>query len=109
MPAFILKWVAPILIVLAVVGGIYAKGQLDARHAAELATVQRDLKTATNVLKLEREARTADAALAQAQAQRINTLSAQSDAIQEYADALEDARRECLSGAGNERLRDLWK
>ncbi|MDX0270903.1 hypothetical protein GOC13_24455 [Sinorhizobium meliloti] len=109
MPAFILKWVAPILIVLAVVGGFYAKGQIDARHAAELASIKRDLATATNVLKLEREARTADAALAQAQAQRINTLSAQSDAIQEYADALEDARRECLSGADNERLRDLWK
>ena len=109
MPPFVLKWVAPILIVLAVVGGIYAKGRIDARHAAEVASIKRDLATAENVIQLEREARTADAALAHAQAQRINTLTAKSDAIQEYADALEDARRECLSGADSDRLRDLWK
>lgn len=109
MPPFVLKWVAPILIVLAVVGVIYGKGRLDAKHAAEVANLKRDLATATHVIELEREAREADAALASAQAVRLRELSAKSDAIQEYADALEDARRECLSGADSDRLRDLWR
>ncbi|WP_208179803.1 hypothetical protein J4T85_007850 [Sinorhizobium medicae] len=88
---------------------IYGKGRLDAKHAAEVDKLNSYIATVETLIATEREAREADAALASAQAVRLRELSAKSDAIQEYADALEDARRECLNGADSDRLRDLWK
>ncbi|MBD9511917.1 hypothetical protein IB265_34780 [Ensifer sp. ENS10] len=109
MNPFILKWVVPVLLLLTVMGGAYAKARIDAKHAAEVAQIRRDLAVAELVIASEKAAREADAVLAGAQALKMRELSAKSDAIQEYADALEDARRECLSGADSERLRDLWR
>jgi hypothetical protein len=60
------------------------------------------------MLDLERTARAADATAAAAQAKRLNDLTTKTTDLQEYANALEDAGRECLTGADIDRLRNLW-
>jgi hypothetical protein len=108
-PTFVIKWLAPILIVLALVGGGYLKGKADADRSAEISQLTDaflDMKTKRDI---EMAARVADANLAKEQGKKLRELKAQAQSIQEYADALEDAGRECLSGADNDRLRDLWK
>jgi hypothetical protein len=108
-PTFVIKWLAPVLIVLALVGGIYAKGRIDSKHAAEIASIRDELATAELVIASDKAKRVSDANLAKEQAEKLWELKAHAQSIQEYADALEDAGRECLSGADNDRLRDLWK
>lgn len=104
----IYKWIVAIVAVLVVVGGIYAKGHLDAKHKAELADVQSQLSLAQTQINKEREARVADARLAQEAAARSAELKAKVTNLQEYVETLEDANRECLSGADTQRLRNLW-
>lgn len=109
MPTFVIKWLAPVLIVLALVGGIYAKGRIDSKHAAEIALMKADLATAELVIASDKAKRVADANLAKEQAEQIGELKSKAQSIQEYADALEDAGRECLSGADVGQLHHLWK
>lgn len=104
----IYKWIAAILAVLAVVGLIYAKGQLDAKHEADLSAVRQELSSAKAQIEKERVARVADARLAKEAAQKAAELRAKISNLQEYADALEDANAQCLSSADTKRLRDLW-
>ncbi|WP_149902377.1 hypothetical protein [Mesorhizobium sp. SARCC-RB16n] len=88
---------------------IYGKGRLDAKHAAETALLKGNLKVAELNLKNEKDARLGDAILATEAAKRQAALSTKIDELNTYAETLEDANRECLSGADVERLRDLWK
>ena len=107
--AFFMKWIAPILAVLAVVGIIYGKGRLDSKHAAELTTVKDQLATSEYLRKSEQAARVADAAKAAQDAAKVTQLNTQIDGLNAYVDALQDADRECLSGADNDKLRELWR
>ncbi|KAA3452723.1 hypothetical protein C7I87_00660 [Mesorhizobium sp. SARCC-RB16n] len=97
------------LAVLTLIGVIYGKGRLDAKHAAETALLKGNLKVAELNLKNEKDARLGDAILATEAAKRQAALSTKIDELNTYAETLEDANRECLSGADVERLRDLWK
>lgn len=104
----IYKWIAAILAVLAVVGLIYAKGHSEAKAKAELQATQLELSHLYYNIAKEREARVADARLAQEAEARATELRAKISNLQEYADALEDANAQCLSSADTKRLRDLW-
>lgn len=101
-------WLIGLVAILAVVGVIYGKGRLDAKHASEIATLKNDLRTAEIVIKNEREARQQDAELAAEDARRRAALTLKIDGLNEYVETLEDANRECLSRDDVERLRDLW-
>ncbi|MBY5581850.1 hypothetical protein [Rhizobium leguminosarum] len=103
------KWLASLLAVLAVVGIIYGKGRLDSAHKAELASVKSELLEVKALRKLEQDARAADAALAKTQAKRLTHLSSEITGLNAYVDALQDADRECLSGADTDKLRQLWQ
>jgi hypothetical protein len=103
------KWLATLLAVLAVVGIIYGKGRLDSAHKAELAAVQEQLVKAEILRKAEAAARAADTELAQAQAARLSQLNSDISGLNAYVDALQDADRECLSGADTDKLRQLWR
>lgn len=102
-------WLAGLLAVLAVVGVIYGKGQLDARHASEVSRLKVDLATAQVVIAKERQARQQDAILAAEASKRQAALSNKIDELNSYVDTLEDRDVQCLSGPDVERLRDLWK
>jgi outer membrane murein-binding lipoprotein Lpp len=103
------KWLATLLAVLAVVGIIYGKGRLDSAHKAELASVTDQLTEAKQLRSLEQAARSADNGLAKAQATRLYQLSSDIDGLNAYVDALQDADRECLTGADTDKLRQLWQ
>lgn len=102
------KWyllAAAVVAGLAGVGLIYAKGRLDAAHAAQLRDLQEDIKRADQRAEAERLARLADNQQAALDAAQQEALEAQ---IVELQDGLEDATRECLTGADTDRLRKLW-
>jgi hypothetical protein len=103
------KWLASLLAVLAVVGIIYGKGRLDSAHKAELAEVTSQLAEVTQLRKLEKSAYAADALLAKAQADKLVHLNSELTGLNAYVDALQDADRECLSGADTDKLRQLWQ
>jgi uncharacterized membrane-anchored protein YhcB (DUF1043 family) len=103
------KWIATCIALLAIVGIIYGKGRLDSQHAAELADVQAQLTAVQTQVLTEKEARISDAKLAKADADRLSKLNSDIDGLNAYVDALQDADRECLSGADTERLRQLWQ
>jgi adenylate kinase len=103
------KWLATLLAVLAVVGIIYGKGRLDSAHKAELAVVQDKLAQVELYRKLETQSRAADTVLAQTQAARLSQLNTDIDGLNAYVDALQDADRECLTGADTDKLRQLWR
>lgn len=112
MPLLLLRFlphIAAVLAVLAVVGGIYAKGRLDASHAAEVARLEENLAIAQRNAEREREARAVDAINLVASRQRLDLLQTKTDELLEYINELEDASRVCLSGADTERLRRLWE
>lgn len=89
--------------------GACTVGKVEAQHKAELASITSELNATKAQIKKEREAREADARLAQEAEARATELRAKISNLEEYADALADAGRECLSGTDTERLRDLWK
>jgi hypothetical protein len=98
-----------LLAVLALVGVIYGKGRLDAKHAAETALLKGNLKVAELNLKNEKDARQGDAILATEAAKRQAALTHKIDELDAYVDTLQDRDSVCLSGTDTERLRDLWK
>jgi hypothetical protein len=108
------NWKSAILIVsllaLSITGvGLYHKGKAVARQEQQIVSLQTDLNTAKAVIKNEQEARLNDAILATEAAKRQAALSTKIDELNQYVDTLQDADRECLTGADTERLRDLWK
>lgn len=104
----IYKWIAAIVAVLVVLGLFFAQGYSVAKDKAELRTTQLELSQLYHDIAKEREARVADARLAQEAEARATELRAKISSLQEYTDALEDANAQCLSGADTKRLRDLW-
>lgn len=102
-------WLAGIVAVLAVIGVIYGKGQLDQRHASEVVRLKTDLRTAEMVIEAERNARRLDAARVVEQARHRVELQSRLSELNDYVETLEDRNRQCLSGADVERLRHLWK
>ncbi|UWF59805.1 hypothetical protein [Brucella sp. 2716] len=104
----IYKWIASILAVIAVVGLIYAKGHSEAEAKAELRATQLELSQLYYDIAKEREARVADARLAEEAAQKAADLKSKVTSLQEYADALKDANAQCLSSSDTQRVRDLW-
>ena len=106
---FFLKWVAPLIAILVVVGLIYGKGSLDSKHAADLQTVKDQLSAAQDTIALEKNARILDATAAAEAQERLYKLNTNIDGLNAYVDALQDANRQCLSGADSDRLRQLWR
>lgn len=102
-------WLAGLLAVFAVVGVIYGKGRLDAKHTNEVRQLTETIELAQKMLDTERDARRSDAVLAAEQARQRAALTLQIDGLNEYVETLEDRNRECLSGADVERLRNLWR
>lgn len=105
----LLRWIAPVVIVLAVVYAIYDRGRTNAEHAAEMTEVKRKLALSQTLAATERQRRENDARLAAEQARRMLELEAAANGLQVYADALEDANNECLSGDDTDKLRDFWR
>ncbi len=106
---FFLKWIAPTLALLVVVGAIYGKGRLDSAHKAGVAQVTKELALTKLQLQTEQNARAIDAATAKTDATKVNQLNTKIDGLNAYVDALEDANRQCLSGADSNQLRQLWR
>lgn len=107
--AKIYSWLAGLMLVVMLVGGIYAKGQIDARHTAEVAQLTETLELTKRKLETERKAHTLDAEKAAKDAKQLSALETKIGDLNSYVETLEDADRECLSGADTERLRDLWR
>ena len=105
---FFLKWIAPLIAILVVAGLIYGKGSLDSKHAAALATIKDQLELSESLRKSEQAAYAADATIAKANADKLATLNSNIVGLNAYVDALQDADRECLSGADTDKLRQLW-
>jgi hypothetical protein len=103
------KWIATCIALLAIVGIIYGKGRLDSKHAAELSVVKEQLALSETLRKTEQAAYTADTEEARKAHERLTELNSDIDGLNAYVDALQDADRECLSGADTERLRQLWR
>ncbi|MER9628892.1 hypothetical protein [Mesorhizobium sp. M0296] len=97
------------LAVLALVGVIYGKGRLDAKHAIEISQLNETIELTNAALDKERTARQSDAIIAAENAKRQAALQTKIGELNQYVETLEDADRECLSGADVERLRDLWR
>lgn len=104
----IYRWLAAALVLLTVVGVIYGKGRLDASHKASLADLTFQLKVASHVAARERDARAVDLINYSAAEARLSVLDHEISELTTYANQLEDADRECLSGADTDRLRLLW-
>lgn len=100
---------APALVVLGLIFGGYLKGYSDADRSAEIALLNKAFTEVKLERDIEKAARVADAAKASAQAKRMLDLTTRTDELQEYANALEDAGRECLAGADTDQLRNLWR
>lgn len=98
----LLRFIAPVLLVLSIVGLIYGKGRMDAAHEAELLELRQ-------ALKIEEEARIADAYQALASSKRLAQLDTKVKTMEEYVEKLEDANRVCLSNADTDSLRNLWE
>ncbi|TCR92584.1 hypothetical protein [Rhizobium sp. BK376] len=107
--SFFLKWIAPVIAVLAVVGVIYGKGRLDSKHAAETADLKDQLQLSETLRASEQKAYDADAVQAKANADKLTTLNSNIDGLNAYVATLKDAGRECLSGADNDKLHQLWR
>lgn len=102
-------YLAALVIVLLVIGGIYVKARVDASHAAEVKTLTEQLDLAISLRDGWQKAYEADALKAKQAAERLTALNTQVANLQEYADGLEDANAQCLAGPDVDRLRDLWK
>lgn len=90
---------------LAGAGGLYLKGRMDSRHAAEVSDLKQELAEANEAAERERSARLQDAIMATEQAKREAAFDLQTEKV---TNELTDRDRECLSGADIDSLRSLW-
>lgn len=107
-------YLAIVLGALGAVGAIYAKGRIDASHAAEMSSIK-------DTLALERAARIRADNAAIADAEKLKTFAAENAALEIYIDELQHEAEAvptdpanpkgnvCLGPAGVERLRKLWE
>ncbi|RWP18864.1 MAG: hypothetical protein EOR00_09510 [Mesorhizobium sp.] len=102
-------WLAGLVALLAIVGVIYGKGRIDANHAIETAQLTETIELQRKAIEKEQAARKSDAIVASENAKRQAALQTKIGELNQYVETLEDADRECLSGADVERLRDLWR
>lgn len=107
--AFFLRYIAPVLAVLTVVGIIYGKGRLDANHANEVKDLRDNLAVVQKNLALEKQARAKDTIAAKEAAKVLGTLNKKIEGLNTYVDKLEDANRVCLTSPDTDQLRQLWK
>ncbi|MER8422481.1 hypothetical protein [Mesorhizobium sp. M0244] len=104
----IYAWIAGAVLLLLIVGGIYAKGRIDSNHAQELAQLTETLELTKSTLATEKVARQADTILATEAAKRQNALKLKIGNLNDYVETLEVTGAVCLDGTDTERLRDLW-
>lgn len=95
---------ALVLIAIAVAGGIYAKGRLDATHKAQMDALEATISAIKEAAEAERLARLADNAQAMEDAAALDALEA---ANKELLDALSAPDTVCLPPADADRLRKL--
>ncbi|RVP50018.1 hypothetical protein [Sinorhizobium medicae] len=101
-------WLAGLLAILAVIGVVYGKGRLDAKHANEVRQLKENVELAQRIIDVERDARKADAILATEAAKRQSSLKLKITGLESYVETLQDRDSQCLSGPDVDRLRDLW-
>lgn len=95
------------LLALAGLGGLYAKGRLDASHAAKRAVLEERIKGLQADMAAERNARVLDAV--QAKLDREDE-AATAEKIVELKDALTDPSAVVFDSADADRLRDtFWR
>ncbi|MER8421853.1 hypothetical protein [Mesorhizobium sp. M1329] len=102
-------WLAGLVAILAIIGVIYGKGRLDAKHAVETKQLTETIELQRKAIENEQAARQSDAIVASENVKRQAALQTKIGELNQYVETLEDADRECLSGADVERLRDLWR
>lgn len=102
-------WIIAVLCVILAGFVGFNRYQINKVHKAEIASLQHELKETRTSIEKERKARVADTRLAHEAAQKAAKLNTEIKSLEEYINTLEDANRECLSGADVERLRQLWK
>lgn len=103
----IYAYLAGVLVVLAVVGAIYAKGRLDAGHAAQLADLQKRITQLQATAEQERKARVLDTIQAKLDADDMADLAKRITELNDYAESLGAAA--CFDDTDTERLRTLWR
>ncbi|MER8406996.1 hypothetical protein NKH16_20070 [Mesorhizobium sp. M1307] len=101
-------WIAGIVLILLIVGGIYGKATIDANHRNELAQLTETLELTKSTLATEKVARQNDTILATEAAKRQNVLKLKIGNLNDYVETLEVTGAVCLDGTDTERLRDLW-
>lgn len=98
-------YLAAVLGILAAIGAVYAKGQLDARHAVETAALKATIAT----MQAQRDADIAAAKLdtiqAKLDAEDMAALADRAQALQEKLDA---PGTECFTPHDTDLLRDYW-
>ena len=104
----IYAWIAGAVLLLLIVGGIYAKGRIDSNHKAEVAQLTETLELTKSTLATEKIARQGDTILATEAAKRQNALKLKIGNLNDYVETLEVTGAVCLDGTDTERLRDLW-
>lgn len=93
------------VLILAVAGGVYTKGRMDANHKAEVAALTKQRDALAHAIKVAEAVTKADKAQA---AKDAEALSAYEDKVNELIAGIEDARSECLSLNDTSRLLQLW-
>lgn len=94
-------------VVAAGLAGLYAKGRLDARHAAQLASLQQEVFRLKASAEQERKARVLDTIQAKLDAEDKADLANRITELNTYAESLAGAA--CLDDTDTERLRTLWR
>lgn len=85
------------------IGAIYAKGRLDASHAAEKRALEETIKDLNDAAERERNARRLDTIQAKLDREDADALETK---VKELEDALENADAVCFGAADADRLRD---
>jgi len=96
---------AAIVAVISAIGAVYWKGRVDARHAIELQSLERQVEILEHNNKVLNDAALADKERAKQDALVLETYEGAVDAL--MAD-LEEAGRICLSARDTDGLRGLW-
>jgi hypothetical protein len=96
-------------VVVVVVAGIYAKGRIDASHAAEVSKIKQERSEALKRLELIQDAYKEDSLRYQNSLLKIQTLQSKVDGLNDYIESSESGSTVCIDPAGTDRLRNLWE
>jgi hypothetical protein len=98
-------YLAAALLILCGVGAVYAKGQIDARHAVEVAALKKTVATMQAQAKADAEAARLDTIQAK---QDADDLAAAAQLTQDLQDKLNAPTAPCFDDHDAGLVRDLW-